>query len=340
MAATCRTWCLSCLPCQRGKVTRQPRAPVTPIPVPHKRFSQIHVDIVGPLPPTTTGVRHVLTMIDITTRWVEVVPLTSTTASVCADALIAGWIARFGVPEVIISDRGAQFTSDVWHVLCTRLSITHNTTTAYHPQSNGMVERFHRQLKDSLRARLAGSDWLSHLPWVLLGLRAAPKEDLGVSSAELLYGSPLVLPGELLTAEETAPRAVLDSLRRAATPALPTRPLTYSEAASRPLLQLQAADFVFVRKGEFNVPPLSPLYTGPFRVLARGPKFFTLDFGGRSENVSVDRLKPYQGSPDVTPVLPPQMGRPPRSPRAACLVSASPFDLGAGGAYVEAVYCV
>ncbi len=73
---------------------------------------------------------------------------------------------------------------------------------AYHPQANGVGERFHRQLKDALRARLVNQDWHSQLPWVLLGLRAAPKEDCGLSSSEMVYGEPLVLPGEFL---ETSP---------------------------------------------------------------------------------------------------------------------------------------
>ena len=109
-------------------------------------------------------------MIDRSTRWVEVVPLTSTTATAFADALVAGWISRFGVPVAITTDRGAQLTSAVWQVLCKKLGIIHITTTAYHPQANGLVERFHCQLKDSMWARLAASDWPSHLPWVLLSL--------------------------------------------------------------------------------------------------------------------------------------------------------------------------
>ena len=68
----------------------------------------------------------------------------------------------------------------------------------HHPLSNCIIERFHRQLKDSLRACLGSVDWPSHLPWVLLGLRSAPKEDHNVSSAELLYGVPIALPGELV----------------------------------------------------------------------------------------------------------------------------------------------
>jgi transposase InsO family protein len=75
----------------------------------------------------------------------------------------------------------------------------HKLTTAFHPQANGAVERFHRRLKDSLRARLASSDWPQHLPWVMLGLRAAPREDSGLSAAELVFGAPLSLPGPVIT---------------------------------------------------------------------------------------------------------------------------------------------
>ncbi|XP_023320310.1 uncharacterized protein LOC111695285 [Eurytemora carolleeae] len=60
-----------------------------------------------------------------------------------------GWISRFGVPAVITSDRGAQFTSSLWSAICSLLKIKHKTTTAFHPQSNGMVERFHRCTRSS-----------------------------------------------------------------------------------------------------------------------------------------------------------------------------------------------
>ena len=62
---------------------------------------------------------------------------------------------------------------------CTSLGIKHMLTTAYHPHSNGMVEGVHMQIKDALPARGAGPAWHSYLPWVLMGQRAAPKEDSG-----------------------------------------------------------------------------------------------------------------------------------------------------------------
>jgi hypothetical protein len=73
------------------------------------------------------------------------------------------------------------------------LWIHHKLTTAYHPQANRMIKRFHHQLKASLRAHLTDQQCLSHLPWVLMGLRTAPKEECGLSSAEMVYRTPLTL---------------------------------------------------------------------------------------------------------------------------------------------------
>jgi hypothetical protein len=154
----------ACLYCQRGKVHKHVHLQPAEIPVPHRRFAHIHVDLVGPLPPSR-GHTYLFTIIDRTSRWPEAIPLSSITA--------AGWVSRFGVPATITSDRGAQFTSALWAGLCSLLNIQHSPTTAYHPQSNGLVERFHRRLKDALRSRAAAADWHNHLPWVMLGIRAS-----------------------------------------------------------------------------------------------------------------------------------------------------------------------
>jgi len=306
MATDIAAWCRDCQNCQRGKVTRQWRSPPAAIAVPQRRFSHIHVDLVGPLP-SSGGFTHLLTVIDRTSRWLEAIPLASTTATAVADALVAGWIARFGVPSDLTSDRGVQFSSEIWGVLMSKLQIRHHLTTAYHPQANGLVERAHRQLKDALRSRLAGQDWLNHLPWVLLSLRSTPKEDSGVSSAELLYGTPLLLPGQPLTAGEAAPPPSGWQPEP-----IPTRPLSYAETAAKLPAALEAATFVYVRRGGVST-PLSPAYSGPFRVLSRSAKFFVLQVGDKAEGVSVDRLKPHTGSSAVQPALPPRRGRPPAS---------------------------
>jgi hypothetical protein len=193
----------ACLGCQKGKVQKHIRLQPEHIAVPQRRFTNIHVDIVGPLP-VSAAATHIFTIIDRTTRWPEAVPLSGTTAANCAAALLTGWIQRFGLPCIITSDRGPQFTSSLWSALCSLLSIKHSPTTAYHPQSNGIVERFHRRLKDALRARAAGPRWVSQLPWVMLGIRTAWR-DGDFSPAEAVFGAQPILPGQFLDAPDPPP---------------------------------------------------------------------------------------------------------------------------------------
>jgi hypothetical protein len=93
----------------------------------------------------------------------------------------------------------SQFCSSVWDPFTQWLGIKMRLTTPYHPQSNGTVQQFHRRLQDALWARLPKPDWVKHLPWVMLSLRATPKEDSGVSTAELVCSAPLSLPGQVLS---------------------------------------------------------------------------------------------------------------------------------------------
>jgi hypothetical protein len=183
-------------------------------------------------------------------------------------------------------------------------------TTAYHPQSNGMMERTHGQLKTALRARLAGLRWPEHLPWVLLGLRTAPKEDSGVSAAELVYAAALALPAEFLSAAEPPTTEFLQKLQQVEIPA--TRPLSYAEVAAKPPAALLQASHVYVRRGG-ALPPQAPLYVGPYEVLEKVDKHFLLAVGGREETVSIDRLKPHLGVGPFSAVLTAARGSPPTS---------------------------
>jgi hypothetical protein len=184
-----------------------------------------------------------------------------------------------------------------------RLGIKHLMTTAFHPQSNGLVERAHRRLKEALKAWLAAADWPSHLPWVLLGLRAAPREDSGVSLAEMLYGTALSLPGQLQSAAEPAAADFCRQLQ-SAVPCIATRPPPADHAAGIPQ-QLMEAAYVYVRS---MAGVLAPVYKGPFRVVKTTEKYFILDLGGRFDAISVDRLKPHLGS--TPPTTAPPRGRP------------------------------
>ncbi len=129
-----------------------------------------------------------------------------------------------------------------------------------------------------------------------------------MSSAEIVHGAPLTLPGEFLSSTEPPAKDFLDKLRRAPLPP-PTRPLSYAQAAASVPPALLKAEFVYIRRGGV-LPPLAPLYSGPYRVLRSAEKFFVLDIGGRPETVSVDRLKPHLGMAQVIPAQHPPRGRP------------------------------
>jgi cleavage and polyadenylation specificity factor subunit 1 len=108
MASDVTRMCRDCVECQRSKVVRHVRAPVQLIELPLRRFAHLHVDIVGPFPVSAAGHRYLFTVIDRATLWVEAVPLADTAAAACAAALFTGWIARYGVPDLLTSDRGAH----------------------------------------------------------------------------------------------------------------------------------------------------------------------------------------------------------------------------------------
>jgi transposase InsO family protein len=132
----------------------------------------------------------------------EAIPLSEMSAAACTKALTFIWISRLGVPGTITSDCGSRFTSNLWLQLSEMLNISHKQTTAYHPKSNGTVKRLHSHIKDAVRTRSTAATWSKELPFVLLGLRAQPREDAGLSLAEAVFGAQIVLPNEFLQNDE------------------------------------------------------------------------------------------------------------------------------------------
>ncbi|GFR99791.1 Pol polyprotein [Elysia marginata] len=263
-------WTQECLACQSSKIKSHVRSPVVKIPVPEKRFSHIHIDLVGPLPPSE-GFTYLLTITDRSSRWPEAVPITNTSASECAKALIRHWIARFGVPLDMTSDRGSQFISALWTEMANQMGIQLHRTSAYHPQSNGLVERFHRTLKAALKTRLKGPNWADELPWVLLGLRTVPKEDLQVSCSELVYGEPLTLPGQFVDPNPTAFSTKVDPFRSLVKRLIPLPMSHHCTPQSNDQQSLKDARFVFICRGGHRGALQRP-YDGPFQVISTGDK--------------------------------------------------------------------
>ena len=287
-----RQWCQQCHACQASKLHRHTHAPLQKQILPTARFRNINIDLVGPLPVSQNN-SYLLTIIDRFSRWPEVIPLADSQAATCAMALLQHWIARFGVPENITSDRGPQFTSSLWAEFQKLMGIKLHHTTAYHPQSNGMIERLHRQLKASLKARMTTPNWFAELPLVLLGIRSSWRVDPGCSPAELVYGTTLRLPGEFLQASDSftmePDSAFVKQLQRTMGAIQPSPPLYHGNDRSYVPSNLSSTGYVYVRHDGYRHPLQRP-YDGPYKILETKDKYFTLEIKGRCENITVDRL--------------------------------------------------
>ncbi|CAH8618677.1 unnamed protein product [Schistosoma mattheei] len=286
-----RMWAKQCLQCQRSKVHRHVAAPLGTFATPDARFDHVHLDIVGPLPPSH-GYDHILTCIDRFTRWPEAIPITSITAETVAHRFVERWIALYGCPSTVTTDRGQQFESALFSSLTRLLGTERIRTTAYHPASNGLVERFHRQLKSALRAH-ENDDWYETLPLVLLGIRTSLKADIQCSAAELVYGTTLRLPGEFFTPRSRPNFAKSDYVQRLSAFMRTLSPVSTRIQHRQVALprELSTCSHVFIRVDSVRKPLQQP-YEGPFRVIARHEKTFKVDRHGRVEIVSIDRLKP------------------------------------------------
>ena len=299
IAADVKAWSTACIPCQKSKVIRHTESGIGKFSQPDRRFGHIHVDIVGPLP-ISQNCRYIFSIIDRSTRWPEAVPMSDASTDSCVSALVETWISRFGLPDVITSDRGSVFTSTLWTQLAQRLGISTTTTTAYNPEANGMIERFHRSLKAALMTRCTSDKWKQELPWVMLGLRTTPKEDDDHAPAAKVYGDALTVPADFFRqSTDLSPAQLHESLQRF----VPCRQ-TYKHTRNAFMPKdLQTTTHVFVRVDAAKS-PLTPPYTGPYKVLQRKEKSFKLQIRNSMDWVSIDRLKPAylmnEDQPDVT----------------------------------------
>ena len=191
-----KNWIDTCTICA-GKKNPQPRvAPLHSITQPVKPFDMIGMDFIGPLPTTDDGNKHILVFTDYATRWVEAFPTADQKASTVAKILIEEIICRHSAPVTLLSDQGRNFMSDLISEVCNYFKIKKINTTSYHPQCNGLTEKFN----DTLCKMLASycndnqTDWDTYIPIVLFAYRTSVHKTTGETPLRLLCGRDGRLP--------------------------------------------------------------------------------------------------------------------------------------------------
>ncbi|XP_030271730.1 uncharacterized protein LOC115581049 isoform X3 [Sparus aurata] len=312
--------CRTCHVCQVAGKPNQviPPAPLCPIPVMGEPFERVIVDCVGPMPKTKGGNQFLLTIMCASTRFPEAIPLRRITAPVISKALLK-FFSVFGLPKVIQTDQGTNFKSKVFAQVLKTLSIKHVTSSPYHPESQGALERFHQTMKAMLRKFCFDSqkDWDDGVPFVLFAAREAVQESLGFSPMNLVFGhqvrGPLKVLKEQLVTLETKVKSIpeyvaklRDHLQQACS--LAKDALTSSQVRMKKYYDKRAVAHVF-HPGD-KVLILSPIpgsalstkFCGPYTVERKINEtnyvIRTPDRRRRTRACHVNMMKPYLSRED------------------------------------------
>ena len=196
MRADTTRWTRGCLVCATHSTGRAPCPPLTPLPVAGP-FDHVGVDVIQ-FPRSHSGNLYAVVFMDYLTKWPEVFPVPDQSAATIARLLVEEIVSRHGVPSEVLSDRGCASLSGLMKEMETLLGFHKVNTSAYHPQTDGLVERFNRTLTSMLAKKMEkeGRDWDQHLPYVLFAYRASQQQSTRESPFFLLYGRDPRLPVE------------------------------------------------------------------------------------------------------------------------------------------------
>lgn len=197
-----REYVQSCDFCQRrGNYKRNES--LHPIPV-GEPFHRVGIDYVGPLPRTKNGSRYIIVAMDYLTKWPEAKPTSEATAASTVNFIYEDIISRHGCPGIILTDRGTHFNNQLVDRLSEKFKIKHLMSTPYHPQTNGLVERFNRTLIEALAKTATDhlDEWDKYIAPILFAYRTSKHSTTKLSPFFLIYGREAKLPMDSMEIEE------------------------------------------------------------------------------------------------------------------------------------------
>ena len=184
-----------CAVCQLNN--RKPRSyEMGEMPIATYPIEIISMDLVGPFIPSNRNNRYILTIICHCTGYAEAIPIMDKTSNSVLEALADQFISRHGVPEVILTDNGTEFTAKDFERYLEILGIKHKRSTPGHPAGNGRIERFNRTLKEMINKLVNNvvDRWESVLSSAMLAYRSALSDTTGFTPFYLMYGRNVKLP--------------------------------------------------------------------------------------------------------------------------------------------------
>ncbi|KAJ8356966.1 hypothetical protein SKAU_G00197600 [Synaphobranchus kaupii] len=318
-----RAFVLACSVCARSKASHQPPSGrLLPLPVPGRPWSHIGVDFVTGLP-LSEGNSVILTIVDRFSKAVHFIPLPKLPSALeTAELLVVHVVRLHGIPSDIVSDRGPQFSSQVWKAFCVALGASASLSSGFHPQSNGQAERANQDLGAALRCVTARNpaSWSRFLPWVEYSHNSLKSTSTGLSPFEcsLGYQPPLLSVQE---AEVAVPSVKAHILKCKRIWRLARTALLRSNSRSQRLADLhrtaapkyRAGQQVWLSTSNISLPSsskkLRPRFIGPFPVVCLvNPVSVKLSLPASLKVYPifhVSQIKPVASSPLSAPTLPP-----------------------------------
>ena len=193
-------WCKTCPSCATRKTPpSKGRASLKSVQAGYP-LQIVATDIMGPLPENESGNRYVLVASDYFTRWVEAYAIPNQEATTVARKLVDEMFCRFSPPEQLHSYQGRQFESELIRSICSILQIRKTGTTPYHPQGDGLVERFNRTLLNMLATTVKENptSWEDHIRKVCFAYNSSIHPTTGYSPFYLMFGRNARSPADLL----------------------------------------------------------------------------------------------------------------------------------------------
>ena len=200
----------NCPVCQTEKSDHQPaKGKLVSTQIPEEKWKEISIDFITDLPTTQGNKDTILTIVDKATRMVHLVPCRKNVTAVATAQLLWRHVVRLhGIPRAIYSDRGPQFTANSWRELWRLTGTSLKYSSAYHPQTQGVVERMNAVVSQTLRCLIHQTNemkkWENLLPTVELVINSLPNASTGFTPFFLNYGYEPVTPIQLLRGNEIA----------------------------------------------------------------------------------------------------------------------------------------